>query len=350
MLKYAKTQHLQESIIRSKGDTKKLYQVVNKAIGKRNENPLPDSINSETLANDFANFFLNKIITIRTKFEDKPMPFIENKDIPALRKFAPLTVSDVRKTISSMKSTSCELDKIPTSFLKTIIDTVIDDITKLVNMSLGHGIFCKHWKLAIIKPLLKKIRLELILKNYRPVSNLSFLSKLVEKCALDQFLLHCKQFNLLPDYQSAYRVGYSCETCILKLTNHILNNMEKQRITSSIFLDLSAAFDTVDHSILLDILNKHFGIADTALQWYQSYLSNRSFKVAVDNHYSEEKTFNFSVPQGVPLVQTYFRYTVHLSIMFLKKAFKYRVLLTTMLIITVSTQMRERMRIKLSQN
>ena len=92
----------------------------------------------------------------------------------------------------------------------------------LLMLHLDHGIFCEHWKLAIIKPLLKKIGLELILKNYRPVSNLSFLSKLVEKCALDQFLHHCKEYELLPDYQSAYRVGYSCETCILNQVNNIL--------------------------------------------------------------------------------------------------------------------------------
>ena len=87
-----------------------------------------------------------------------------------------------------------------------------------------------------------------------------------------QFDKHCREHHLLPDFQSAYRKGYSTETSLMKMTNDIFWGMERKQVTAVIVLNMSAAFDTVDHDLLLDILCKRFDIAETALQWYQSYL------------------------------------------------------------------------------
>ena len=114
---------------------------------------------------------------------------------------------------------------------KKIIDVLITPITEFTNLSLRVGIFPLNWKTSIIRPLLKKTGLELIPSNYRPVSNLSFLSKLLEKAALHQIDTHSDKWGLLPGYQSAYRAGYSCETALAKLMNDILWNMEHQKIT-----------------------------------------------------------------------------------------------------------------------
>ena len=130
------------------------------------------------------------------------------------------------------------------------------------------------------------------------MSNLPFVSKLIEKAALKQFTEHCDTYKLLPDYQSAYRKGYSCETCVVKLINDILWAMEEQQVVSCAFLDLSAAFDTVDHDLLLYILEKNYAISGNALGWYDSYLRPRHFKVCVNGKYSEMKDLSFSVPQG----------------------------------------------------
>ena len=108
--------------------------------------------------------------------------------------------------------------------------------------------------------------------NYRPVSNLSFLSKLVEQCMLKELLQHCEDNHLLPNFQSAYRANYSTETSLVKLVNNILRSMEHRQIMTVVLLDLSAAFDMVDHDILLSILNKQFGICGKALEWFNSYL------------------------------------------------------------------------------
>ena len=167
-----------------------------------------------------------------------------------------------------------------------------------MNISLTKGEFSTDWKTAVVQPLLKKIGLELIHANFRSVSNLSFLSKLVEKCMLLQLSDHCKMFNLQPDYHSAYREDYSCETAVLGISNDILWVMEKQSITSLVTLDLSAAFDTVDHNTLLHILNTKYGIEDTALKWFDEYLRPRAFKVTINRQYSEPRDLAVSVPQG----------------------------------------------------
>ena len=108
------------------------------------------------------------------------------KDIPILWKFAPMSEKEVKEIIMSVKSRCCELDALPTSLLKRMIDVCLPSITKIMNLSLEMGQFTYQWKVAVVRPLLKKLGLDLINKIYRPVSNLSFLSKVIEKAMLKQ--------------------------------------------------------------------------------------------------------------------------------------------------------------------
>ena len=198
-----------------------------------------------------------------------------------------------------MKTKTYELDDIPTGILKSMLPKVIGLINKIVNMSLEGGEFSTKWKVAVVCPLLKKSGLELIRPNYRLVSNLPFISKVAERGMLLQISQHCDDFNLQPDYQSAYRANYSCETAVLRISNNILWAFEKQSVVSLVAIDLSAAFDTVDHTILLGIPNNKFGITEQALKWFNSYLCPRSFKVVIDNkHYSKEQSLEVSIPQA----------------------------------------------------
>ena len=149
-----------------------------------------------------------------------------------------------------------------------------------------------------MRPLIKKPNLELELKNFRPVSNLSFLSKVVEKIALGQVNDHLVKNADLPDHMSAYRQHRSCETVLLKVVNDILWSMEELKVNAFVAIDLSAAFDTVDHAILLNIMEKRFGITDKAKLWFESYLQPRGFRVKIDHYASKRKELTFSVPQG----------------------------------------------------
>ena len=128
------------------------------------------------------------------------------------------------------------------------------------------------------------------------MSNLSFLSKVVERCGLQQFNEHCKTFHLMPDCQSADRKFYSTETSLIKLTNDILWAMENKSISPVTVMDLSAAFGTSDHNLLLQILNLNFGITDTALSWYSNYIQPCWLKPCVNDSYSAARSQTFSVP------------------------------------------------------
>ena len=145
-------------------------------------------------------------------------------------------------------------------------------------------------------PRLKKTKQGTSLSNLRPVSNLQYLSKLVERAVYDQITDHVTQSGLYPILQSAYRLGHSTETALLKIQNNILAAMDNQRVTLLVLLDLSAAFDTIDHQVLLNRLYVTYGITGTALKWFHSYLSNRKQRILINGSYSSD----FDLPQGVP--------------------------------------------------
>ena len=102
----------------------------------------------------------------------------------------------------------------------------------------------------------------------------------------------------MPSYQSAYRANFSCETALVKLTDDLLWVMEHQEVTPLVAIDLSAAFDTVDHDMLLSVLSKKFGVVDNALKWFDAYLRPRRFQVLIGDTRSKEIDLPFSVPQG----------------------------------------------------
>ena len=140
---------------------------------------------------------------------------------------------------------------------------------KIFNLSLESGVFAEDWKNALVHPLLKKAGLKPINKHFRPVSNLQVTSRITEKSVAIQLQDHMTANNLFPVLQSAYRQNHSTETALLKFKNDILLNMDKGHVTLLVMLDLSAAFDTVDHGILLHRLQSKLGLRGKALLWFK---------------------------------------------------------------------------------
>ena len=188
----------------------------------------------------------------------KPQP--HSHPIDNLTDFTPLTDEDVYNLIHRCSGKLCELDPIPGSLLKSTAHTLVPLIGNIINKSLSTGAFPIAWKRAVVKPLLKKPGLECIFKNYRPVLNLPAISKLIEKAAMKQIQDHSDRNNTTPTHQSAYNVNHSCETVLLFLHNEILSSFEKQEITKFCAINLSMAFDTVDHSIMISTMENTFGL------------------------------------------------------------------------------------------
>ena len=153
----------------------------------------------------------------------------------------------------------------PTSLVMDCIDVLLPIITKMINLSLESGLFVDDWKCALVLPLLKKPRLDLLYNNY----------KLTEKAVFDQIHIHMMTHLLYPEFQSAYRKNHMTETALVRVTNDILMKMNTQEVTLLVMFDLSAAFDTVNHNILLTRLNEELGICGLALEWFKSYLATK---------------------------------------------------------------------------
>ena len=131
-------------------------------------------------------------------------------------------------------------------------------IADIINISLRDGIFPETLRKALVRPLLKKPNLDLLDKNYRPVSNLSYVSKLIEQVAAVQLVNHIESHGLMEVYQSAYHALHSTETALLKVKTDVIKALENQEVACLILLDLSVAFDTIDHDILLSRLETRF--------------------------------------------------------------------------------------------
>ena len=160
MLKEAKIGTVSNLIMECDRDIKKLYQVIYNMTGKHSINPLPNSDSDKNLANDFASFFINKIRDIRDQLNEYPNcdSGVDSKatSMP-LSKFSQMSVEDIMLIIKSMASKSCELDVVPTTLLKNKLPHIIDTLVKIINASLEQGVFAEKWKVAIVRPLLKKI-------------------------------------------------------------------------------------------------------------------------------------------------------------------------------------------------
>ena len=319
-IEQAKAAYYTSQIDKNKGDSKTLFKLTNSLMGKNGETILPTHSCDKTLADQFLSFFHNKIDNIRTglcAIVDEPLVEIPDQSFNGvpLNCFSSVTLQEIRHIILKAPSKSCELDPLPSWLLKECVDELSPIVTSIVNASLNHAIVPLSLKTALIRPLLKKSGLDKeVLKNYRPVSNLSFISKVLEKIVAKRLDDHMLDNNLYSSVQSAYRERHSTETALLKVQSDILTALDSGSGAVLLMLDLSAAFDTIDHDILLSRLNSLYGISGDALDWFKSYLSNRVQRVIIGDTVSECKSLNFGVPQGSVLgPKIYCMYTKPIS-------------------------------------
>ena len=149
-------------------------------------------------------------------------------------------------------------------------------------------------------------KLDFVFPNFRPISNLAYLGKLAERFVRQQLMRYAELMDMLEPFQSAYRQGYLTETALLQVKTDILDAIDGKEVTCLVMLDLSAAFDTISHKLLINCLKYRIGITDTILQWISSYLTNRSQRVMVCNELGEmaelsRKSLEQGIPQGSTL-------------------------------------------------
>src|SRR5258708_6538426 len=211
--------------------------------------------------------------------------------------FHEMKEADISGIIKRSPSKCCSLDFIPTNVLQTF-ETIVSPLTKLINLSLDTGVVPKVFKHALVTPLIKNSKLDSnSMSSYRPISNLLYISKLLERCVAKQLNSYLSSNAHFEAYQSAYRSNHSTETALLRVQNDILTSIDKKEVTVLVLLDLSAAFDTVDHTILLNRL-RNIGITGFVYDWFSSYLSGRTQTVFLDGVSSNSVNLTCGVPQG----------------------------------------------------
>ena len=284
-------------------DQRDLFRVINKLSSPKATQLLPAHDCPGDLANSFAKFFHDKIKKLRDGLDaTAPSPLsvtVTESCASTFNIFSEVSEDDVHRVIKLASITSCSLDPLPVSTFKMCLDALLPVITLIVNSSLSLGVFPAALKHAHVIPLLKKPGLDPnIFSNFRPISNLPFLGKVIERVAVNQLQIYLTNNNLHAPMQSAYRPFHSTETALLKVQNDILTALDKRKEAVLVLLDFSAAFDTIDHAQLINRFIKRYGISGTALQWFSSYLDGRTQSVSIKGALSDPSVLDCSVPQG----------------------------------------------------
>ena len=249
-------------------------------------------------ASAFSPFFAAKVNFIRATTALASAPQIIKSEVPPFDRFQEVTLDEVLSMIRAAPSKQCTLDPAPTWLVKRMSDILGPVITEMVNLSFEQRRFTDSQKHAILVPRIKKPSLDpMDMMSYRPLSNITFISKLVERIAVSCFNSHAGLFKLLPARQSAYRRFHSIETAVAIVHNNIVREMDSSQVSALVLLDLSAAFSTVDYGTLLEVLSFRFGITGSILEWFKSYLTGRTQIVTTSSDISAVVSLVCGVPQ-----------------------------------------------------
>ena len=311
-----KINYYQQMCIEHKINTTKLWQLINNVINKTNDKSCVIEILKieNLLVNDpkkISNHFGEYFSTVGENYANKISSPKNNVDY-YLRKInrnnktifmEPTTQGEILKTINNLPSKkSSGYDGISNVVLKDIAPIIIAPLTTLFNMSLTQGVFPDCMKLAEIIALYKSKDRELC-NNYRPISLLITISKILEKIVYKRVYRFLNSTNQIYDKQYGFRSKHSCENAVSDLVGELVKNIQDKKYTVTLFLDLSKAFDTLEHNVIFNKMEK-YGIRGTALNWFKSYLCNRHQRVRINagengtNTISDTFPVTYGTPQG----------------------------------------------------
>ena len=306
-IKSAKTNFYNSYFNENRRDIRKTWKGVNDLLGKASQtttriSELKTNTNTYTSPKDIAlelnNHFSSIGISLASVVPETSCNY-QDFLLPTNHKFCltPTSIEEVSKLLEALPTRKATgLDNISSRLLKEATPVIAPSLTNIINLSLSTGVFPDKWKYAKVFPIFKEGERS-DPNNYRPISVLPVVSKLIERIVFRQLYSYFNQNNLLNESQSGFRPLHSTETALLEITDDWLSNIDDDRLNGVIFLDLKKAFDTMDHQILFDKLVS-YGIAPSALQWFKSYLSNRKQKTIIDGFLSDFSGITHGIPQG----------------------------------------------------
>ena len=291
-----KRKHYKQRIEKYEGDPKNLWKILKDVTQTHTDKSAvePEYMN-QSKANKFNQFFA----TIGTEIQ-KSLGFKSNTQTTSNNgdfKFKEETEETIIKLIDRIRSdVATGEDNISARLLQDAKFTIAESLTKLVNLSYRMKVFPDSMKKATIRPIHKKNCTD-EMSNYRPISLLSVVSKIFERSATNQLVKHLEENHLLNGTQHAYRKGHSTQTCLMEAVEYIHKERDRGNIVGIASLDLSKAFDSINHSLLLEKLRR-LGLGEDAINWCGSYLKDRVQKTKFKKYVSEECKVTSGVPQG----------------------------------------------------
>lgn len=279
---------------------KKIWETANEVVGRSKSRDeitnLEGCKNDQETAVKFNDFFAEIAPNLASKIKPNGRDFMEFlPDIKAPKmQFKPVTETQIIKILSSMKNkVSFSHDFLSNKLLRHVREEISLPLCHLVNISMRLSYVPQTWKRAKVVPVFKSGS-KTEPGNYRPISLLPTLSKVLEKVIHHQLTSHLNLHNLLFEHQYGFRGGFSCEQLLIKLQNLLFNAKQKKEYALMVFIDLKKAFDTTAHHILLKKV-QHYGLP---VDWFKSYLSERGQYTNIKCNDSEEKLISIGVPQG----------------------------------------------------
>jgi Reverse transcriptase (RNA-dependent DNA polymerase) len=307
LINTSRRNYIQDRLAKASGDSRQRWRIANELLHRKDTKP---EVSTPTSSLDrcriFINFFANKLVTIANKIDEHlnslslpVLPRIDFDEAVAFASFKHVSIADVHKIICACPTKCSPLDFIPITVVKSCSDIFSPLLARLANMSFSEGVFPDIFKVGQITPILKKPGLSVDdPSNYRPITNLSSFGKILERIAQSQLRSHITASPNIGPLQSAYRVFHSTETAMTRVVSDLLTKVDTGSPSVLLSLDISAAFDTLDHSLLLKRAEDVFGFTGCAQSWLASYLSGRSSYVSINNVCSDTVVHKSGVPQG----------------------------------------------------
>lgn len=306
VIRLAKKSYYTNMFNNNNQDAKSMWRSINTLLHGRQANRTPEQINYQGVSfsnpMDIGNIFNDYFTTIGPATQHK-IPNVNSHykmylQAPVIDSLfiIPATRDEVLKVLLSLKPSAAGFDGVSAIIVKHVAHSLCIPLTYLCNLSFELGVVPTSLKIARVVPVFKAGEKESV-NNYRPISVLPCFSKVIEKIMFSRLYNFIAKHNLLYNYQFGFLPGRSTTHAILHFTCKVMEAFENNQYASGIFLDLSKAFDTLDHNILLDKLN-HYGIRGTVLQWFKSYLADRHQFVVINNINSVSKPIKCGVPQG----------------------------------------------------
>ena len=308
LLKESEKSYYKELIEKSQSKLKTTWTIINTIISKKKHDHITNqqfklgknlTSDPHTISSAFNRYFTHIGPSLANKIKQTThsyTEYLENNN-PTSFYTTPTTEEEIISVIKQMKpSNSKGWDGLCNDIIIKIGHLISKPLSHIINLSFYNGIVPWELKRAKVIPIYKQGD-NTNINNYRPISILPFLSKVFEKTMYTRLNSFLNKYNILNNSQFGFRKNYSTALSATVLTDHIVNAIEKKEITIGVFIDLSKAFDTVNHNILLDKL-KSYGIRGTPLQWFKQYLENREQYVNYKNISSNVLPISCGVPQG----------------------------------------------------